>query len=121
MISLRRLTAAHQTLAEHAGRIADALERIAEEPAPLIAEAPPELTLEQRSRRFNETTGANGYISAAGRTGANHHPDRCSCQGTDTTPHKHYPEPPFLCGRCTSCTGFFPAVDSNLQPLPETQ
>lgn len=68
------------------------------------------------SKRFNETTGAIGYISAAGYTGADHHPDRCICQGTDTTPHKHYKEPPYECGRCVECKGFVPV---NLTVHPE--
>lgn len=61
------------------------------------------------SRQFSETVGVFGYVSAAGPTGANHHPGRCVCQGDDTTPHKHYREPPFKCARCLGCGGFTPA------------
>jgi len=57
------------------------------------------------SRRFNETTGA---LTWAGRS-AEEHPDRCVCQ-KGVTPHKHYDEAPFLCARCTECTGYRPAV-----------
>lgn len=66
----------------------------------------------ERSKRFNETTGAVGYWSAKGSTGAYEHPDRCICQKNDPTPHKHYPDPPFSCARCghISCPAYKPAV-----------
>ena len=50
------------------------------------------ITREQRSERFNKTTGS--------LTGGNTHPDRCVCQGYDITSHKHYSEPPYSCARC---------------------
>lgn len=54
--------------------------------------------------RFNEMTGC---IS-----GGDRHPDRCVCQGSDPTPHKHYGEPPHSCARCghKSCAAYRPAV-----------
>lgn len=72
--------------------------------------SPESESIGQRSSRFNETTGAHGYISVAGRTGGNHHPDRCICQGEDSTPHKHYSEAPFRCARC-GCPGYTPAIE----------
>lgn len=71
----------------------------------------------ERSRRFNETCGVFGYISRLGRTGANLHPDRCSCQGRDTTPHKHYPEPPFACARCNPCHAYEPHDEATKNAL----
>lgn len=84
----------------------------------------------ERLRRFNETTGVYGYLSKSGPLGGNHHPDRCVCQGNpnrgagdrtqeglrrgacgprgDTTPHKHYREPPYACARCTKCKAYVP-------------
>jgi hypothetical protein len=56
-----------------------------------------------RSERFNDTTGAFGYWTANGPTSAAFHPDRCVCQGTDPTPHKHYRESPHRCARCSAC------------------
>lgn len=90
---------------------------------------------EARMRRFNETTGAFGYIGRigdwSGPVGANHHPDRCRCQGNpnpgdsdyghgnvghgsvgpngDTTPHKHREDG--SCARCIECTGYEPMVE----------
>lgn len=81
-----------------------------------------------RSRRFNETTGVSGYMTAIGPLGGNHHPDRCVCQGNpnptrlsgdglrrgacgpngDTTPHKHYDKPPYSCARCLECSAYEP-------------
>jgi hypothetical protein len=68
--------------------------------------------LEERRRVFHETCGAFGYISARGPTGANHHPDRCTCQGDDTTPHKHYNNPPYACARCGKCNAYTPLLVS---------
>ena len=60
-----------------------------------------------RSRRFNDTTGALSwrYRSAA------EHPDRCVCQN-ESTPHKHYSDPPYSCARCGSarCARYRPAI-----------
>lgn len=92
---------------------------------------------EARMRNFNATTGAFGYTTKYGITGANHHPDRCECQGNpnpeeadnigkvgsdygegvrvgrcgpngDTTPHKHRDDG--SCARCSECKGYEPAV-----------
>jgi hypothetical protein len=70
----------------------------------------------ERSRRFNDTTGALSwnYRSAC------LHPDRCTCQSNDDqylgTPHKHYDEPPYECARC-GCEGYTPAVHPDLSGL----
>ena len=72
-----------------------------------------------RGQRFNATTGAFGYCTTMGPTGANHHPDRCVCQGGDPTPHKHY-EADYsrgLCARCSECMGYVPAVPLDLSEL----
>jgi hypothetical protein len=89
-----------------------------------------------RSARFNETTGVYGYMSQSGPLGGNHHPDRCVCQGNphpvretamglrrgvvgpngDTTPHKHYPEPPYGCARC-SCSAYAPHDEATKNAL----
>lgn len=60
----------------------------------------------ERLERFNDTTGALtwNYRSAA------EHPDRCTCQGTETTPHKHYDHAPYNCARCLECKSYTPAV-----------
>jgi hypothetical protein len=64
-----------------------------------------------RSKNFNETCGTHGYTNARGmRVGGNEHPDRCVCQGDDTTPHKHYRDAPYSCARCLRCDGYAPAV-----------
>lgn len=97
-------------------------------------------TWEERSRRFNETTGVFGYMSKSGVRGGNHHPDRCRCQGdpfrgdgagsnealrrgahnrdpyADTTPHKHYDRPPFACARC-SCDRYLPHDEAKKDDL----
>lgn len=65
---------------------------------------------EDRSARFNATTGALGYSSAHGPTPASLHPDRCVCQQNDPIPHKHYQETPFRCARCSNCRGYAPAL-----------
>jgi hypothetical protein len=76
------------------------------QPAAEKAEGKPE-----RWRRFNETTGAFGYMTASGPMGANHHPDRCVCQGDEATPHKHYTDDPLHpCARCGKCTAYQAAV-----------
>ncbi len=73
--------------------------------------APTKKTRNERRVRFSDTCGASGYMSKLGRTGANRHPDRCVCQGRETTPHKHYDDPPYNCARCGDCAGYVPAVD----------
>lgn len=67
----------------------------------------------ERSKNFNDTTGS--------LRGGNSHPDRCKCQEKETgtyadTPHKHYPEPPYSCGRC-KCKAYEPAVATARQCL----
>ncbi len=59
---------------------------------------------EARCKNFNETSGAI--------YGGNVHPDRCVCQGTDPTPHRHYREWPFSCARCghKNCAAYRPAL-----------
>lgn len=69
-----------------------------------------------RRMRFENTCGALGYTTKRGYTGANHHPDRCECQGSDPTPHKHYYEPPHSCARCLECKAYKPAIPD--VPLP---
>jgi hypothetical protein len=99
---------------------------------------------EERSRRFNETTGVCGYVGWIGdrlvTLGGNHHPDRCRCQGdpfpgdgrgnsmmlrrgthskdpyADTTPHKHYDRTPFSCARC-SCDHYVPHDEAKKDDL----
>lgn len=63
----------------------------------------------RRSERFNDTTGAFTWNHRS----AQEHPDRCRCQD-EATPHKHYPEPPHSCARCSACSAYSPAV-----PEPE--
>lgn len=63
-----------------------------------------------RGKRFNETTGAFGYMSVHGPRGGHQHPDRCWCQGDDPTPHKHYDGAPNMCARCSECRGYAPAI-----------
>lgn len=101
-------------------------------------------TYEERSNRFNETTGVFGYMSKSGLRGGNHHPDRCRCQGdpfigdgagnrsalgigrhtregtpyADTTPHKHRRKPPFSCARC-SCSAYVPHDEAKREALRE--
>jgi hypothetical protein len=62
-------------------------------------------------RAFNETTGAVGYMTKLGPTGANSHPDRCVCQGDDRIPHKHYTDDPLHpCARCGKCAAYQAAI-----------
>lgn len=70
-------------------------------------------SIEMRSRRFNKTTGSLtwNYRSAA------EHPDRCVCQGNETTPHKHYLDAPYSCARCSECEAYRPAVGLDVEPL----
>ena len=70
----------------------------------LAAQQPPV----ERWRRFNETTGACGYAIDGKKYGGHQHPDRCKCQGTDTTPHKHYSDAPHRCARCGKCDAYEP-------------
>lgn len=41
----------------------------------------------------------------------------CVCQGNDGTLHKHYPEPPYGCARCSKCKAF-QASDTTLDANP---
>ncbi len=70
-----------------------------------------------RSGRFNNTTGALGYMTAQGPRGGQSHPDACKCQD-ETTPHKHRSEPPFRCARC-KCEAYVPKYPE-AQRLPVT-
>lgn len=93
------------------------------------AVTPTDETRLARMREFNETTGVFGYMTARGPTGANHHPDRCVCQGNpnsddldygeqvragscgpngDTTPHKHRADG--SCARCLECQQYVPMI-----------
>lgn len=69
--------------------------------------------IDERRERFNNTTGAIDwhYRSAA------LHPDRCECQGADSTPHKHYQDPPYRCARCGKCDAYYPAVQNGAGSL----
>jgi len=60
------------------------------------------------SEAFNTTVGAMGYMTERGFSGANRHPNRCTCQGNDPIPHKHRSDPPFACARCLDCPAFVP-------------
>lgn len=71
----------------------------------------PSRTDEERSRHFNETCGVRGYMSKRGLTGADLHPDRCTCQN-ETTPHKHYTD--LRCARCLLCSTYTPAVPTEV-------
>lgn len=71
--------------------------------------APPQSRLD-RMRRFNATCGTDGYMSVRGRTAGSLHPDRCICQGSDRTPHKHRDEAPHGCARCVGCESYEPAI-----------
>jgi hypothetical protein len=68
-------------------------------------------TARERIDRFKQTTGALGYTTIRGPTGAHVHPDRCVCQGHDTTPHQHYRDAPHRCARCLDCIGYRPAFN----------
>lgn len=83
----------------------------------MTAESIPVDWLGQRSQRFNEQCGVSGFMSTKGPRGGNHHVDRCTCQQRDTTPHKHYAEPPYSCARCVECKGYTPAVPSQTKVL----
>lgn len=66
----------------------------------------PQTPISERSRLFNDTTGA--------LAGGNRHPHRCVCQTQETgayadTPHKHYDEAPYDCARC-QCEAYRPAI-----------
>lgn len=74
---------------------------------------------ERRSALFNETFESVGSILSTMRGGdlASAHPHRCKCQDKsgEKGPHKHYPDPPFSCARCSDCDAYTPAI-----PEPET-
>lgn len=70
----------------------------------------PKPPMPARCRNFNDTMGAMGYMTAHGPAGGNRHPDRCKCQGNDTTPHKHYDDFPYSCARCMKCKAYDPAL-----------
>lgn len=58
----------------------------------------------ERLDRFN---GGGGALSWCGRSFALH-PDRCTCQGNDQIPHRHYHYAPYNCARCGDCSGYTP-------------
>lgn len=69
-----------------------------------------------RWQRFNDSTGALSWNHRS----AAEHPDRCVCQGDDTTPHKHYDDDPrHGCARCSKCKRYRPAVGAGAVPPPE--
>lgn len=103
---------------ERAQRVAEAVRFVR-----AVHDASPE-GIEERRRRFNDTTGIFGYISKRGPTGANHHPDRCRCQRHDTTPHKHHGPPHSTltgCARCLECEAYLPhdAADPTEPDAPQ--
>jgi putative FmdB family regulatory protein len=62
-----------------------------------------------RVERFDAFNGAGGALSWNHRTFAEH-PDRCTCQGDDPDPHRHYDLHTFEgCARC-ACVEYTPAV-----------
>ena len=74
-------------------------------------------TSEERRKRFKRTTGAFGYMTKRGPTGANHHPDRCECQKNDKTPHQHYDDPPHSCARCLECQAYKPVNEVRVEAI----
>ncbi len=84
---IRKALQAARRLAAHVQSQSSTIEGLREEVERLKRETP-----ESRCKNFNETSGAI--------YGGNVHPDRCVCQGTDPTPHRHYREWPFSCSRC---------------------
>lgn len=69
---------------------------------------------QRRSALFNDTFESVGSILATmrGHSIASAHPHRCKCQDAsgEKDPHKHYPEPPFSCARCSACDAYTPSL-----------
>ena len=59
-----------------------------------------------RLARINSQGGA---LSWCGRSFAEH-PDRCTCQGSDPVPHRHYDQAPYRCARCGECEAYSPVT-----------
>ena len=57
--------------------------------------------------RLDRINGQGGALSWNGRSFAEH-PDRCTCQGSDPIPHRHYGRAPYKCARCNECTAYAP-------------
>ena len=57
--------------------------------------------------RLDRINGQGGALTWCGRSFAEH-PDRCQCQGDDTTPHRHYDHAPYRCARCGKCDAYSP-------------
>ena len=64
--------------------------------------------------RLDRINCEGGALSWGGRSFAEH-PDRCTCQGDDTIPHRHYDQAPYRCARCGKCEAYSPAV-VNVEP-----
>ena len=60
--------------------------------------------------RLDRINGEGGALSWCGRSFAMH-PDRCTCQGTDPIPHRHYDQAPHRCARCLQCEAYSPVPD----------
>ena len=73
---------------------------------------------DQRRVRFDDTTGALSWNLSWNRKSAALHPDRCTCQHDDPTPHQHYTSPPHKCARCLECTGYNPAEPETPEASP---
>jgi putative FmdB family regulatory protein len=89
------------------GRAFEADQKISDPP---LTSCPSTLSIEERHQFFKNTCGTNGWTSQRGREPGFTHPDRCVCQGSDPTPHKHYDEAPFSCARCSGCKAYRPAL-----------
>jgi len=73
---------------------------------------------QRRSALFNASFSSVGSILSTmrGSNLASAHPHRCKCQDVsgEKDPHKHYPEPPFSCARCSECDAYEPAVPEEI-------
>jgi hypothetical protein len=68
--------------------------------------------------RLGRINGEGGALSWCGRSFALH-PDRCTCQGNDQIPHRHYDHAPYRCARCGDCNAYSP-VSNGTQATSET-
>ncbi len=61
--------------------------------------------------RLDRINSEGGALSWCGRSFAEH-PDRCTCQGDDPVPHRHYGHAPYSCARCghENCKGYTPVT-----------
>jgi putative FmdB family regulatory protein len=62
-------------------------------------------TVDERQKSFDSAGGAMSWNYRSFAI----HPDRCVCQGTDSTPHRHYEED-HSCARCIKCTKYQPQI-----------